>query len=381
MGYLNCMTNINPLSASLKLHAPTKNPPRGLVRVPCVLMRGGTSRGPIFLADDLPATTEGRDAFLLNVMGSPHQLQVDGLGGANPLTSKVAIVSRSTRPDADVDYLFAQVSVEQPVVDTAPNCGNMLSAVGPFALEAGLIPASDGTTSVRIFNRNTGSLVEAIVQTPGGAVAYDGDTAIDGVSGLAAPIHLSFGDASGGKTGALFPTGQRREQIDGLDVTLIDYAMPMMLVAASSIGLDGAETPAEIDANRSLFARLEAMRLEAGRRMGLGDVTGSVIPKIGILSAPRKGGSITSRYLVPDSCHRSHSATGALCVAASSRLAGTVGFEQASQDDGPVSVEHPGGRIPIALTTHEQGVSRAAFVRTARRIFEGSVLVPAALFA
>jgi len=196
MGYLNCMMNIEPLSASLKLLAPTKNPPRGLVRVPCVLMRGGTSRGPIFLADDLPATTEGRDAFLLNVMGSPHQLQVDGLGGANPLTSKVAIVSRSTRPDADIDYLFAQVSVEQPVVDTAPNCGNMLSAVGPFALEAGLIPANDGTTSVRIFNRNTGSLVEAIVQTPGGAVAYDGDTAIDGVSGLAAPIHLSFGDWS-----------------------------------------------------------------------------------------------------------------------------------------------------------------------------------------
>ena len=349
------------------------------VRVPCVLMRGGTSRGPFFLADDLPADPARRDAFLQKVMGTPHPLQVDGLGGANPLTSKVAIVSRSTRADADVDYLFAQVAVDRPAVDTGPNCGNMLSAVGPFAIEAGLVPACAGETLVRIFNRNTSSLVEAVIQTPGGAVEYEGDARIDGVAGAAAPIRLSFGDAAGGKTGALFPTGLRSETIDGIAVTLIDYAMPMMLLAAADVGLDGAETPQEIDADRALFARLEAMRLDAGRRMGLGDVAGSVIPKIGLVSAPRQGGAVTSRYLVPDSCHRAHSATGALCVAAAARLRGTIAFALAAP--GPtVEVEHPGGKIAIALDCDGERVRGAAFVRTARRIFEGSVVVPARLF-
>jgi 2-methylaconitate cis-trans-isomerase PrpF len=344
-------------------------------------MRGGTSRGPFFHEADIPADPKARDEFLLTVMGSPHQLQVDGIGGANPLTSKVAIIARSDKPGVDVEYLFAQVSVEKPIVDTGPNCGNMISAVGPFAIESGLVPAQDGETTVRIFNRNTSSLVEAVVQTPGGFVTYEGDTAIDGVNGTAAEIRLSFGDAAGGKTGALFATGKRRESIDGVDVTLIDYAMPMMLLAASDVGLDGVETPADIDANTALFERLEKMRMEAGRRMGLGDVTGSVIPKIGLLSKPRKGGTITSRYLVPDSCHRSHSATGALCVSAASRLEGTVAFDLAAQSGAVVEIEHPGGKIPIALTAHADGVSRAEFVRTARRIFEGNVLVPARLFA
>ncbi|MFN3891777.1 MAG: 4-oxalomesaconate tautomerase [Beijerinckiaceae bacterium] len=363
------------------MRKPNKNGAARVHRVPCVMMRGGTSRGPFFLESDLPAEVSARDEFLLTVMGSPHQLQVDGLGGANPLTSKVAIVSKSQRPDADVDYLFAQVSVDRPVVDTGPNCGNMLSAVGPFAIEAGLVPSQDGETKVRIFNRNTSSLVEAVIQTPDGAVEYEGDTAIDGVNGVAAPIRLSFGDAAGGKTGALFPTGKRRETINGVDVTLIDYAMPMMLLAAADVGLDGAEAPSEIDANRALFERIEAMRLEAGRRMGLGDVSGRVIPKVGLLSRPRHGGAITSRYLVPDSCHRNHSATGALCVAAACRLAGTVAYDIASKDGAVVSVEHPTGKIPVALTTNGESVTRAEFVRTARRIFEGAVLVPARLFA
>jgi 2-methylaconitate cis-trans-isomerase PrpF len=371
------MDDINSQVASKSMRGATG--PTAQVRVPCVLMRGGTSRGPFFLADDLPADPAARDAVLLKVMGTPHPLQVDGLGGANPLTSKVAIVSRSERPDADVDYLFAQVAVDRPVVDTGPNCGNMLSAVGPFAIEAGLVPACDGETTVRIFNRNTSSLVEAVIQTPGGAVEYEGDARIDGVAGAAAPIRLSFGDAAGGKTGALFPTGQRSETIDGVAVTLIDYAMPMMLLAATDVGLAGDETPEAIDANRPLFARLEAMRLEAGRRMGLGDVTGSVIPKIGLLSAPRKGGTIASRYLVPDSCHRAHSATGALCVSAAARLRGTIAHPLATQG-AVVEVEHPGGKIAIALDCDGDKVRGAAFVRTARRIFEGSVVVPARLF-
>lgn len=361
---------------------PTSGPKARYRRLPCVLMRGGTSRGPYFLESDLPTDTAARDKVLLAAMGSPHQLQLDGLGGANPLTSKVAIVSKATVPGADVDYLFAQVSVDKAIVDTGPNCGNMLSGVGPFAIESGLVEAKDGETVVRIYNRNTKSMIEATIQTPGGEVEYEGNQSIDGVNNTAAPIRLSFGDAAGGKTGALFATGKRSEEINGVEVTLIDYAMPMMLLAASDVGLRGDETPAEIDANTALFERLEAMRMEAGRRMNLGDVTGRVIPKIGLMSAPHQGGTITSRYLVPDSCHRSHSATGALCVAAAASVEGTVASKLAVHTgDEPIVIEHPSGKIEIAMRANAKGeIERAEFVRTARRIFEGNLLIPKHLF-
>ncbi|WP_280177693.1 4-oxalomesaconate tautomerase [Bosea sp. CS1GBMeth4] len=349
------------------------------LRIPCVLMRGGTSRGPVFLAQDLPAEPANRDRVLLAALGSPHPLQLDGLGGGNSLTSKVAIVSRSSRPGADVDYLFAQVAVERGNVDLSPNCGNMLSAVGPFAIEAGLVPAADGETLVRIHNRNTGALVEAAVQTPGGVVAYDGATAIDGVAGTAAPIKLNFLEAVGSKTGALLPTGRAREEIDGIPVTLLDYATPMLLLRAADLGLAGDEAPAALDADVALLGRLERIRREAGRRMGLGDVAGSVIPKVGVLSPARRGGGLTSRYFTPDRCHRSHAVTGALCVAAASRLAGSVAGEMLSPGTGSlVTVEHPSGAIQVDLVLDDAGqVARASLVRTARRIFEGHVIVPA----
>lgn len=361
------------------LSAPLQFPLAQALRIPCVLMRGGTSRGPFFLEQDLPAEPEARDRVLLAAMGSPHLLQLDGLGGGNSLTSKVAIVSRSSRPGADVDYLFAQVAVERAHVDLSPNCGNMLAAVGPFAIEAGLVPAADGETLVRIHNRNTGSLIEAAVQTPGGIVAYDGTTAIDGVAGTAAPIKLSFLDAVGSKTGALLPTGLACEAIDGVPVTLVDYATPMLLLRAADLGLAGGETPAELDANAVLLARLEQLRREAGRRMGLGDVAGRVIPKVGVLSPARRGGSLTSRYFTPDRCHRSHAVTGALCIAAASRLAGSVAAEMSSPEAGSlVTVEHPSGAIQVDLALDAAGqVARASLVRTARRIFEGNVIVPA----
>ena len=236
--------------------------------IPCVLMRGGTSRGPFFLADWLPADPAERDRLLLTAMGSPHALQVDGLGGGNSLTSKVAIVSRSRRPGCDIDYLFAQVSVDQASVDLRPNCGNMLSGAAPFAIDEGLLAANDGVTSVRVHNVNTGSVIEAIVQTPGGRLTYEGAARIDGVAGTAAPVRLNFLDAWGAVTGGLFPSGQRQDDIDGLRVTLIDAAMPMALMRASDLGARGDETPAELDANPALMARIEAVRLEAGRRMG-----------------------------------------------------------------------------------------------------------------
>lgn len=349
------------------------------LRIPCVLMRGGTSRGPFFLESDLPAEAGARDRVLLAAMGSPHLLQLDGLGGGNSLTSKVAIVSRSARPDADVDYLFAQVAVDRAHVDLGPNCGNMLSAVGPFAIEAGLVPAADGETVVRIHNRNTASLIEATVQTPGGLVDYDGATAIDGVAGTAAPVKLSFLEAVGSKTGALLPTGKACEEIDGIPVTLVDYATPMLLVRASDFGLAGDETPAELDANGAVLARLERIRREAGRRMGLGDVAGRVIPKIGVLSPARRGGGLTSRYFTPDRCHRSHAVTGALCIAAASRIAGSLAAEMLAPETGTlVAVEHPSGAIQVELSLDAAGqAARASLVRTARRIFEGHVIVPA----
>ena len=350
------------------------------LRVPCVLMRGGTSRGPFFLEADLPSDPKERDRFLIAALGSPHVLQVDGIGGGNPLTSKVAIVGPSSHPGADVDYLFAQVAIDRAFVDFSPNCGNMLSAVAPFAIEAGLVPAQIGETTVRIFNRNTSTTVEAVVQTPSGAVEYDGETAIDGVPGTAAPVKLTFLDAVGSKTGAFLPTRLVREFIQNTPVTLVDYAMPMVLLRAGDLGLSGDEAPDELEANLDLLTRLEAIRLEAGLRMGLGDVSGSVVPKLGLLSGARHGGTITSRYFMNSRrCHKGHAVTGALCIAAACRLSGSVAHDLASSDlSSLVNLEHPSGRIEIDLSFDASGqISRASLVRTARRIFEGNVIVPA----
>lgn len=353
-------------------------------RIPCVIMRGGTSRGPYFKAEDLPASIPERDRVLLSVMGSPHPMQVDGIGGSYPQTSKVAIVSPSARDDTDVDYLFAQVSVDEAIVDTRPNCGNMLSGIGPFAIEEGMVPAGDPETLVRVFNVNTGAVVEQTVQTPGGRVTYEGDQAIDGVPGTAAPIRMAFTNTEGAVTGALFASGQRQEEIDGIPVTLIDNAMPMMLLRADVVGLRGDESADEIDANRDMFARVEALRLEAGRRMGLGDVSKLVTPKVGLLSAARGGGTITSRYLVPHSCHRSHAATGAICVATACCLDGTIAAEAiggAVRESGTITIEHPVGRIDVGVTLDRDAdggvrVARTEILRTARRIFDGFVYVP-----
>ncbi|GFF05921.1 hypothetical protein SM139_1068 [Stenotrophomonas maltophilia] len=234
-----------------------------LLSIPCVLMRGGTSKGPFFLASDLPVDIAERDRLLVEVMGSGHPLQIDGIGGGNALTSKVAIIDRSSRADADVDYLFAQVRVEQQVVDTSPNCGNMLAAVGPYAIERGLVQAQDPQTKVRIHNVNTGKLIIATVETPGGHVVYRGDTRIAGAPGSAAPVRLSFLDAAGARTGKLLPSGHARETIDGVPVSLVDCAMPMMLVRAEDLGVRGDASPAELNADAAFMRRLEALRIEA----------------------------------------------------------------------------------------------------------------------
>jgi 2-methylaconitate cis-trans-isomerase PrpF len=347
-------------------------------------MRGGTSRGPFFLGDWLPADPAERDRLLLTAMGSPHALQIDGLGGGNTLTSKVAIVSRSTRPDCDIDYLFAQVSVERASVDTRPNCGNMLSGAAPFAIDEGLIAAADGETSVRVHNVNTGAVIEAVVQTPGGRLTYEGDARIDGVPGAAAPVRLNFLDAWGAVTGSLFPTGRRLESVDGAAATLIDAAMPMVLLRASDFGLNGDESPAELDADTALLARLERIRREAGARMGLGDVSGSVIPKPVLLSPARNpsGLSLRSRYFTPHACHRAHAATGAVGVAGAFLMAGTVAHGCGGPAPLPgyrsVRIEHPSGgmEIDVKLDPDSGEVQAAGLVRTARKIMKGLLYVP-----
>ena len=342
--------------------------------IPCVLMRAGTSRGPFFLREWLPADERERDEALIGAIGASDLLQVDGVGGGSTLTSKVAIVSRSREPGCDVDYLFAQVGVGDKSVDTRPNCGNMLSGVAPFAIEQGLVPAADGETTVRVFNVNTRSRIDVTVLTPGRRVVYAGSTGIDGVAGTAAPIRLNFLDAWGAVTGSLFPTGRRIDRIDGLDVTCIDAAMPLVILRAADLGLRGREAPAELDTNRDLLARIERVRLAAGRAMGLGDVSASVVPKPVIASAGDDALSITSRYFTPRRCHASHAVTGAIGVATAFALPGTVA-SGADPVDGvrTVAVLHPQGRIDVEVAIEGGAIQRAALVRTARKILQGDL--------
>jgi 2-methylaconitate cis-trans-isomerase PrpF/tripartite-type tricarboxylate transporter receptor subunit TctC len=354
--------------------------------LPCVLMRAGTSRGPFFLRDWLPADDATRDETLIGAIGASDLLQVDGVGGGSTLTSKVAIVSKSSQPGCDVDYLFAQVGVGQKSIDTRPNCGNMLSGVAPFAIEQGLVPAQDGETTVRVFNVNTRSRIDVTVQTPGRRVTYDGKTGIDGVAGTAAAIRLNFLDAWGAVTGSVFPTGRRIDVIDGLEVTCIDAAMPLVIVRARDLGLTGREAPAELDADRSLLARVEAIRRAAGEAMGLGDVSTSVVPKPVIASEGVDAHSVTSRYFTPRRCHASHAVTGAIGVAAAFALPGTVisGVVNRAGTRG-ISVLHPQGRIDVEVTIEGHGpearIQRAALVRTARKILQGELHIPPYVFS
>jgi 2-methylaconitate cis-trans-isomerase PrpF/tripartite-type tricarboxylate transporter receptor subunit TctC len=353
--------------------------------LPCVLMRAGTSRGPFFLRSWLPEDEAARDELLIGAIGASDLLQVDGVGGGNSLTSKVAIVSRSSEPGCDVDYLFAQVGVGQKSVDTRPNCGNMLSGVGPFAIEQGLVEAREGETTIRVFNVNTRSRIDVTVQTPGGKVTYAGETGIDGVAGTAAPIRLNFLDAWGAVTGSMFPTGNRRDVVNGIEVTCIDAAMPLVIIRAGDLGLSGREAPGALDADLPLMARIEALRRAAGEAMGLGDVSGSVIPKPVVASEGDGEGSVTSRYFTPRRCHASHAVTGAIGVATAFALPGTVISGVSRSGVRTISVLHPQGRIDVEVaidgTGNEARIQRAALVRTARKILQGELHIPPYVFS
>jgi 2-methylaconitate cis-trans-isomerase PrpF/tripartite-type tricarboxylate transporter receptor subunit TctC len=368
------------------INAATIIRPMPSLTLPCVLMRAGTSRGPFFQRDWLPADELARDQALIGAIGASDLLQLDGVGGGSSLNSKVAIVSRSAQPDCQVDYLFAQVGVGQQSVDTRPNCGNMLSGVAPFAIEQGLVEAQDGETTVRVYNVNTGSRIDATVLTPNRRVTYEGTTRIDGVAGTAAPIRLSFLDAWGAVTGSLFPTGQRIDLIDGTAVTCIDAAMPLMVMRAADLGLTGREAPADIDANLDLLKRIETLRRAAGHLMGFGDVSTSVVPKPVLVSEGDSADSITSRYFTPRRCHVSHAVTGAIGVATAFALPGTVASgAHAPSGARRIAVLHPQGRIEIDVLVHGEGdtarIERAALVRTARKILQGELHIPDYVFS
>jgi 4-oxalomesaconate tautomerase len=360
--------------------------------VPSMLMRGGTSRGPFFLESDLPQDRAVRDSVLLAVMGSPDRRQIDGLGGAHPLTSKVGIVRPSTTPGVDLDFLFAQLQPELDTVDTTPNCGNMLAAVVPFALERSIISAQGDTTTARVLTLNTSMQCDITVQTPNGRVRYGGDARIDGVPGTSAPITINFLDTAGSVCPALLPTGRVLDTLtvqgDGvapftIDATLIDNGMPMVLVRAEDLGRRGDETVAQMNADTGLKARLEALRLQVGPMMGLGDVSKKNYPKLCLLAAPRAGGNIATRCFIPHVCHDAIGVLAAVTVATACVLEGSVAQGLALVPDGlakTLSVEHPTGEFSVELgidPANPQNVTRAALLRTARLIMRGEAMIPA----
>jgi 4-oxalomesaconate tautomerase len=367
-------------------------PPAGGISqtaIPCSAMRGGTSKGLVFLADDLPGDRATRDAVLLAAMGSPDPREIDGMGGSHPLTSKVAVVSASPLDNADVEYLFLQVWPDRPEVSDSQNCGNMLAAVGPFAIEHGLVAAGDAVTPVRIWMRNTQTLATAFVQTPGGRVRYDGPARIDGVPGTHAPIPIEFADVAGSSCGALLPTGNVTDVIEGTTVTCIDNGMPVVCIAAADLGVTGVESPAELEGNGELTKRVEAIRLAAGPLMNLGDVTGKTVPKMSLLSPPAHGGTVSTRTFIPHRVHEAIGVLGAVSVATACVLPGSVAHEVAvvkEQSGGAadIEVEHPTGFFTVTLeATIRDGsfaVTRSALLRTARLLMRGEVLVPSTVW-
>jgi 4-oxalomesaconate tautomerase len=341
----------------------------------CMLLRGGTSKGAYFLADDVPSDPRARADLMLRIMGSPDPKQIDGLGGAHPLTSKVAIVSPSDLPGVDIDYLFLQIVVDEPVVSDAQTCGNLLAGIGPFAVERGLITPTGDETTVRIRLVNTGDIATSVFATPGGRVDYDGETAIDGVPGTAGRIDLEIG---GGPDKPLLPTGSITDELDGHRATLIDNGMPVVLLRADEFGLSGTETPEQLEANDALRDAVERLRRLAGPLMGLGDVAEQTVPKMFLLSAPRAGGAVATRAFIPSRVHTSIGVLMAASVAAGIRIPGAVGSDIASVPlDGPTILEHPSGAYSaeVRVTQDPDGTWRgtSTSVRTARKIFDGVV--------
>ena len=352
--------------------------------LPYLFMRGGSSRGPYFNREDLPQDLETLSRVLVSVIGAGHPLNIDGIGGGNPVTTKVAMLSRSLDSWADIDYFFAQVSVESPLVDFKPTCGNILSAVGPAALEMGLIQAQGEETEIRIRAVNTQARVKARVQTPNRQVIYHGSQSLDGVPGTAAPIVLNFMDVVGSVCGTLLPSGNRRDRIDGVEVSCLDAAMPMVIARASDLGVSGYESSTELNDNPALFSRIERIRLQAAALMGMGDVSRSVTPKFGLLAPPQKGGTVAARYFMPWTAHPTMAVTGAQCLACCLMVDGTVAdglIERPTTSPTSILLEHPLGILEVVLEWRKSPqddfiLESAGLIRTARKISQGHLFIP-----
>ncbi len=361
-----------------------------LTAIPATLMRGGTSKGLYFNKSTLPEDENLRDRVLLAAMGSPDIRQIDGVGGAHPLTSKVAVISPSERDDADVDYLFLQIVVDKKQVSDSQNCGNILAGVGPWAIDHGLVNCAGETTPVRIHMVNTASIAVAHVPTPNGAVEYEGDARIDGVPGTASPIPIDFIDVAGTSCGALFPTGKPRDTIDGVDVTCIDNGMPVVILRASDFGIAGTETPADLEQNTNLKERVEAIRLKAGPMMQLGDVAGKTVPKMTLISPPTRGGALSTRSFIPHRVHEAIGVLGAVSVAAACLAPGSVadGIAAVKANSAGVQrldIEHPSGFFTVELDVQTDAgtlaIKRSALLRTARPLMRGEILIPSTLWS
>ena len=351
--------------------------------IPFIFMRGGSSRGPYLKRSDLPEDLDVLSKVLVSIVGSGHPFNIDGIGGGTAVTTKIAMLSRSEDDWADIDYFFAQVGVEDKLVDFKPSCGNILVGVGPAAIEMGLVEPTGDVTEVKIRAVNTGALVSEVVQTPGGEVQYDGDAVIDGVPGTAAPIQLRFMKVEGSLTSGLFPTGNAQEIINDVPVTCMDVAMPMVIGRAVDFGVTGYESAAELDENKDLLNRMEAIRLIAGERMGLGDVTRSVTPKLGLLAPAREGGSACARYFMPWKCHPTLAVTGSQCLASCLLAPGTVGEGMLTGPEASpaaLRLEHPMGKMEVVIDYEiregQFAVKSAGLLRTARELAAGKVFIP-----
>src|SRR5215831_18112541 len=374
----------SPSAASSTVHSRCRSEAHMLRPIPSTLMRGGTSKGLYFHAKDLPHSVHARDRVLLAAMGSPDPRQIDGVGGAHPLTSKVAIIGPATRADADVDYLFLQVVVDKAEVSDSQNCGNILAGVGPWAIENGLVRVTGASTPVRIHMVNTGSIAVAHVPTPGGAVEYEGDARIDGVPGSAAAIPLDFLDVAGSSCGALFPTGCASDHVEGLEVTCVDNGMPVVLMRAADLGKRGDESPEELEADQALKSRIERTRLALGPRMNLGDVLKKTVPKMCLVSAARHGGALNTRTFIPHRVHEAIGVLGAVSVATACVTPGSVAAQVANLSPRSglqrLEIEHPTGFFTVEVDVTVEGadvtVNRSALLRTARKLMQGEVFVP-----
>ncbi len=368
--------------------------------IPCLLMRGGTSKGPFFNEADLPSDLSLRDQVLLSVLGSPDKRQIDGIGGAHPLTSKVGIVRKSAVPGVALDFLFAQLQPDKDTVDTTPNCGNMLAAVVPFALETGMIEAQGDQSTYRVLTLNTDMQCDITVDTRGGMVQYEGSARIDGAPGFSAPVTINFLDTAGSVCSGLLPTGRVKDTLTvtgagfesfTLDVTCIDNGMPLVLLKASDLGRSGYETVAEMNADTELKTKIEALRLQVSVLMGLGDVSQKNYPKMTLIASPQKGGAISTRSFIPHVCHDAIGVLAAVTVGTACVLEGSVCEGIAVMPNGAtknVSVEHPTGEFSVALQTETaphlpggQNVTQAALLRTARLLMRGEAMVPASLWS